>query len=536
MMPERLDAATLRRAMEIFAESLRAHREELNSLNVYPVPDGDTGTNLLMTQDAVVSALSPDGEEDMQALGAVIARASLKGARGNSGVILSQILRGICDEPPYDDAFGPKELAAALGRAAEEAHSAVARPAEGTILTVIRDAAQAAAAAAGDGDGCLVVVEAALKEARSSLARTKELLPELRQSGVVDAGGKGVVLLLDSLKAALADTEPSEQVGPLGPVGQMVGSRDAPKLEFALEVQYLLEAPDEAVAPLREALARLGDSVVVVGGNGLFNVHVHTNDSGRVVELGTQAGKPRDIQIADLQGEVVDCIGGQARAVRVAEQVTALVAVADGDGLAKAFASLGATVVKGGPGNAPSPDALVEAIDSASARAVIVLPNHPDVAPAAERAATRSAQEVLVLPSLSIPSGLAAATAFSPLAAVEQNERRMADAAEACGWAELTRADRDTRTPAGPVGRGGWVGTARGKVVSVTTSASECAVQVIRGLAGEDAEAIILIEGDDASPEDRRAVRTALEQAFPGLDLEVLDGGQPRYPFLIGVE
>jgi DAK2 domain fusion protein YloV len=535
-MADRLDAATLRRVMEIFAESLRTHREELNSLNVYPVPDGDTGTNLLMTQEAVVAALPPAGEDDLRALGATIARASLMAARGNSGVILSQILRGICEDPPHDGAFDGKELAAAFGRAAEEAHRAVARPADGTILTVMRDAAQAAAEAAGEDGDCLIVVGTALQEARSSLARTRELLPELRRSGVVDAGGKGVVLLLDSIEASLADSVTSERVGPLGPVGQMVDSGPTPELEFAFEVQYLLEAPDDTVAPLRAALARLGDSVVVVGGNGLFNVHVHTNETERVIELGVEAGTPKDVQIADIKGQVVDCIGGQARAVRVAEQDTALVAVAEGDGVAEAFASLGALVVRGGPGETPSVDGLIEAIEGASAPAVVLLPNHPEVVPAAERAAARSTKEVLILGSPSIPSGLAAATAFNPLASAEVNMTDMGKAVEACGWAELALAERDASTQAGPIRRGDWVGTARGSVACVGASPSECAVRLVRGLAREDSEVITLIEGKEASPDERRAVQEALERAFPGLNLEVLDGGQPLSRFLIGVE
>jgi fatty acid kinase len=534
---DRLDAATLRRAMEIYARSLRDHRDELDSLNVYPVPDGDTGTNLLMTQEAVVAALSRAGAEaDMQSLGAAVARAALMGARGNSGVILSQILRGIWDEPPHDGAFGPKDLAAALGRAAEKAYEAVARPAEGTILTVIRDAARAAEPAAGGEGGCLVVLEAALEEARSSLARTREVLPELSRAGVVDAGGKGVVLLLDALRAALAGEGPSEPVGPLGPVGRTGGPPDVERLEFAYEVQYLLEAPDGAMSPLRRALAGLGDSVVVVGGNGLFNVHVHTNEPGKAVELGVEAGRPRDIHIVDLEEQVVGCIGGQARAVRVAEQATALVAVAEGDGLVEAFASLGSLVVKGGPGNNPSVGELVEAIEAAPTEAVILLPNHENVAPAAEMAAARATKEVRIVASRSMPSGLAAATAFNPLARAEDNVRAMQEAGEACGWGELARAERDARTPGGPVRRGDWIGTARGEVVSVSDSPSASARDVVRRLAGEDAELITVIVGALASPEQRQAVQAALERALPGLELQVLDGGQPLYPFLIGVE
>jgi hypothetical protein len=536
LMADRLDAATLRRAMEIYAESLRDHRAELDSLNVYPVPDGDTGTNLLMTQEAVLSALPrPDAEDDMQLLGAAIARGSLMGARGNSGVILSQILRGICEEPPPNGAFGPKDLAAAFHRAAEEAHRAVARPVEGTVLTVMRDAARAAEEADGE-DGCLVVVEAALERARSSLARTKELLPDLRQAGVVDAGGKGIVLLLDAIRAALAGEGASEPVGPLGPVGQSSEAREVGPLEFAHEVHYLLEAPDEAMPGLRRALAGLGDSLVVVGGNGLFNVHVHTNEPAKAVEVGAEVGRPTDVQTVDLEGQVLDCIGGQARAVRVAEQVTALVAVVEGDGLATTFASLGALVVRGGPGNNPSVGDLVEAIEAAPAGEVIVLPNHENVVPAAQKAAAEVAKDVRVVPSPSIPAGLAAATVFSPLAQMDENAQAMEEAAHACGWGELVRAERDAQTPAGSVRRGDWIGTIRGQVASVGESLSASARHVGRGLAEEAAEVVTLIVGADVMQEEREAVRAALEEALPGLELQVLDGGQPRRPFLVGVE
>jgi DAK2 domain fusion protein YloV len=531
---------TLRRAMEIYAGSLRRHRDELNSLNVYPVPDGDTGTNLLMTQEAVVAALPPaDGPDDLETLGAAIARGSLMGARGNSGVILSQILRGICEVPPPDGALGPRELAAALRRASDEAYRAVARPVEGTVLTVMRDAARAGWEAVEEGAReCVVIAEAALREARTALDRTRDQLPSLREAGVVDAGAKGILLLLDALRAALAGEEPLEPVGPLGPVGQVSDDRDVPSLEFPFEVQYLLEADDGAVPALRNSLAELGDSLVVIGGNGLFNVHIHTDQPDRAVDIGAQAGRPRDVQVADLREQVTDCIGGQARAVRVAEQVTGLVAVVEGDGLTKTFASLGALVVKGGPANVPSSEALVESIESVSGSSVIVLPNDLTVTRAAESAAQQATKQVLALSTAAVPPGLAAATAFNPLAPIEQNAPAMAAAAASCTWVGLTRVDRDGGTPAGSVRRGDWTGARNGHVVSVGTSAAECAVQVVRGIQDieDQADVMTLIEGADALPEDRRAMRSALEEAFPGLHLEILDGGQPGSPFLLWIE
>jgi fatty acid kinase len=539
-MADRLDATTLRRAMEIFAGSLRDHRAELDSLNVYPVPDGDTGTNLLMTQEAVLSSLPAEGTgDDLRALGAAISRGSLMGARGNSGVILSQILRGLCERPPTGDAFGPTELARALRRAADEAHRAVARPAEGTILTVIRDASFSAEAVVGDDEvGCSVVARAALRGAHRSLLRTRELLPELREAGVVDAGAKGIVLLLDALHAALAGEGPSEQVGPLGPVGHTTEAPRAANLEFPFEVQYLLEAPDEAMPRLRQEVAELGDSLVVVGGNGLFNVHVHTKWPERAVEAGERVGMPNDVQITDLQEQVVDCIGGQARAVRIAEQVTGLVAVVEGDGLTKTFVSLGALVVSGGPGNAPSPEALAEGIEAVSGSSVIVLPNDPQLGGMAERAARHATKEVLTVRSAGIPPGLAAATAFNPLASPTENVAAMTTAAAECTWAELMPVDRAAGIPAGSVKGGGWTGSRDGHVVCVRESAADCAIQVVRGLEDieDQADVVTLIEGADALPEDRRAVRAALEEACPDLHLEVIDGGQPGAPFLLWVE
>jgi DAK2 domain fusion protein YloV len=537
-MSERLDAATLRRAMEIYAGSLRRHREELDSLNVYPVPDGDTGTNLLMTQEAVVAALPPaDGRDDLETLGAAIARGSLMGARGNSGVILSQILRGICEVPPPDGAFGPRELAGALRRAADEAYRAVARPVEGTVLTVIREAARAASEAVEEGaqEG-VAIAEAALREARSALDRTRDQLPDLREAGVVDAGAKGIVLLLDALSAALAGEESSEPVGPMGPVGQISDDRDVPPLEFPFEVQYLLEADDGAMPALRSGLAGLGDSLVIVGGNGLFNVHVHTDQPDRAVAIGARAGRPRDVQIADLREQVTDCIGGQARAVRVAEQVTALVAVVEGDGLTAAFASLGALVVTGGPANEPSLQRLADAIEAVPADAVLVLPNHENIAPVALEAAESSTKEVLVVETLSIPSGLTAATVFNPLSDVEENATAIREAVKSSGWGELSRADDDAHTPTGSARRGDWIGTVRGVVVSVQGSATEAAGDVGRLLGHQDADVVTLIVGADAAPGEREAVETALREALPDLELQVLVGGQPGSPFVIGIE
>lgn len=549
-----LDAPTLRAAMVLFCEALREHREEIDSLNVYPVPDGDTGTNLLATQEAVRRAVEAlPRNADRSTLGEAVARASLLAARGNSGVILSQVLRGLFQtlaQRPAGPA-GPEAVAAALEEAAAAAHRAVARPEEGTVLTVLRDAAAGARRAAGDGGDVVGVLEAALEAARASLARTRDTHPALRAAGVVDAGGKGVVLLLDALLAALRGHGLTEPVGPPGPVGraEAVGrgagqpaprsagvGRGSEALTHPFEVQYLLQAQEPAVTELRRRLEAVGDSLVVVGGGGLYHVHLHTDHPRTAVELAEAVGQPRDVSVADLREQVDRCLAGQARAVRVGErQQCALVAVAEGEGLGRVFGSLGALVVTGGPGNNPSVGELLAAVEAAPADAVVLLPNHPNVLPAARACAQASRKEVLVVPALSVPAGLSAAAAFSPFLSAAATARAMEEAAARVRAGEVTRAERDARTPAGPVARGDWMGMVEGEAVYVGPSVVEAALDVVRRLADEDSEVVTVLVGSGLTDDERRQVEEAL-RALGSLEVEVVEGGQPRYPILLGVE
>ena len=544
-MPGILDPATFRRGMEIFADQLRLHRDQIDSLNVYPVPDGDTGTNMLMTQEAVVAAVrSIPVTARTEDLGTTVSRAALLGARGNSGVILSQILRGMCERLPSSGAFVPTELAAALDHAAREARRAVGRPVEGTILSVLGDAARAAGeSAAADPTGDIAsVLQAALDEARRSLARTTERLPELKNAGVVDAGGKGVVLFLDALHAAIQGEAPSEPVGTMGPVGHPSGYGAPRVIDPDLdgigqhEVQYLLEAEEIAIAPMRAALADIGDSLVVVGGGGLYSVHVHTNDPDRALEAGSRAGEVRDVRVASLRDQMTGCLTSQARAVRLAEEVCSLVAVAEGDGLSRTFRSLGAAVVRGSPGRNPSVDDLAATIAACSTDAVVVLPNQPNVAPLAELAAAQTSKDVRVVPVASIPAGLSAATVFNPLATLQENAKVMEEAARACRSGEILRAGREAETPAGGVGGGQWLGIADGEVVAAGAEPAAVATELVRGLAPETAEVLTIVVGADAEAADVRSVEAEVRRTFPSLELEIVEGDQPEHPFLIGVE
>ncbi|MFN2544273.1 MAG: DAK2 domain-containing protein [Actinomycetota bacterium] len=538
-MPRRLDGAALREAMIRFHEALQTHRDEINSLNVYPVPDGDTGTNMLLTQQAVRDELAALGDADLGSVAEAVARASLMGARGNSGVILAQAMRGFVGALE-EAGVGGRGLARALEAAASEAYRAVARPARGTVLDVLADAASAAEGAAEAGDAGDVAA-AALRGARDSLAATADVLPELRQAGVVDAGGRGILLFFDALHAALTGSEMVERVGAMGPVGQPgPASRqdDLPSTAFRWEVQFLLDAPDDEVASLRHELERIGDSLVVVGGGGTWKVHVHTNDPDGATALARGAGTPASVEITDLEGDVERCRAGQARGIRTAEeeQATALVAVADGDGLERILSSLGAEVVRGGPGNNPSVGELLAAVDAAPSGAVLLLPDHENVLPAARRAAEESRKRVLVVPTLSVPQGVAAAAAFNPTAGLEENAEALREAVDGCAWASVATAIRDADTPAGAVREGDAVGFVAGEAVTVGSDTAAVALELVRRLVEPRHEILTIFAGAEIDDDDLLALEKLLREEHPDLEIEAHRGDQPGSPYLIGIE
>ncbi len=528
--------------MSRYLEALEAHREEIDSLNVFPVPDGDTGTNMLLTQRSVEDACRDADGSPLADLGEAISRAALMGARGNSGVILSQILRGFCGRLCAGEEPDGSDLAEALTLADQEARRAVARPVEGTILSVLREAAAAARETAERESDTGDVARAALEAAGESLERTREQLPELRAAGVVDAGAKGLVLFFDALVSAITGEPLSVEVGPPGPISRPEGVVQV-ESRYGYEVMYLIECPEDAVRQLREALDSLGDSVVVVGGGGLYNAHVHTDDPGAAVEVGIRLAPPRNIRITSLDQQVSEaCLATQVRQVRLGETEPpgeetgqSVVAVADGDGLQDLFLSLGALVVPGGPGDNPSVQELVEAIERAPGRVVHLLPNHENIVPAARAAALESGKDVEVVPTRSFPAGLAAALAFSPDDAAEANHEGMEAAAASTGSGEVAYAERSADTPIGRVDRGDCLGTSHGEVRVRGRDPEEVAVALARALLAEHHEILTLYVGAGVPNGQADRVAGALRAALTDLDVEVHTGGQ-RYPYLIGLE
>ncbi len=543
---ERLGPEHLRSVMSVYRDALRAHQDVVNRLNVYPVPDGDTGTNMALTVESVVSAV--DGARDMASTCHAIARGSLLGARGNSGVILSQILRGVSERCREAEWAGPGEVADALAVAAEAAYKAVMRPVEGTILTVVRAAAEAAGEAAARGKALVDVLDAARSGAAEILERTPEMLPVLKQAGVVDAGGAGFVLFLDALLHVVSGRQVPEPEAiehapaPGGAEAPASVGAEEHASDLRYEVMYLLEAPDEAVDAFKEAWAAIGDSIVVVGGDGVWNCHIHTDDIGAAVEAAIDCGRPRDIRVTDLRDQVEEerCLR-EARSGPVsqdpAETVpTAVVAVAAGEGIQRIFRSLGAATVTGGPSMNPSTAEILDAVEAAPAQHVVVLPNDKNVVPVAEAVDGLTAKTVRVVGTMSVPEGFAALLEYDAQGDADQNTEAMAEAAGRVVWGEVTQAVRATGSDAGRIDEGDWLGLSAGGLEVVAPTMAGAATGLLEKLVGSHHEVVTVVEGEGASAEVTSTLRDWLAQHRPGATVEVHDGGQPHYPYLLSVE
>ncbi|MGA2835431.1 MAG: DAK2 domain-containing protein [Acidimicrobiales bacterium] len=549
-----LDAAELCRVIGTFRDGLRSHQQLINRLNVYPVPDGDTGTNMALTLESVAAELDGLDGPDMTATCRAVAHGSLMGARGNSGVILSQLLRGLSDglDAPGGRP-GARELASALVTADELAREAVMRPVEGTILTVARSAAEAARTAADSGASLVGVAEAARAGAVESLELTPTLLPVLAQAGVVDAGGTGYVLLFDALLTVLDGREmpvppelPDVTAGSDGAFGPP-SDADAALAGLRYEVMYLLEAPDDTIPAFKEVWAGLGDSIVVVGGDGLWNCHIHTDEVGPAIEASLDAGRPRSIRVTDLLEEVEeerwvregagDVASGPSEIPLGPTPVTSVVAVASGDGIGRIFRSLGVQrLIAGGQSMNPSMAELVAAVDELDSDEVIVLPNNGNIRPVANRVDELSAKRVWVVPTETIAEGFAALLAYDPEADGETNAAAMEATARRVVPGEVTRAVRDSETSAGPVRTGDWLGLSRDAIEVVGDSVSDAACALLDVLVTDDHDLVTIIEGEGSSAAETRRITEWLKETRPAVETEVHHGGQPLYPYLFSIE
>ena len=550
-------ADALRDTVITFRDAMNRHAAGINLLNVYPVPDGDTGTNMSRTLDAVVTELET-ADHALESTCEAISHGSLMGARGNSGVILSQILRGLVTTLRTATPGSATKVAAALKAASVASYEAVLKPIEGTILTVVRETADAAQRAASDGATLAAMLHVARAAGRTALANTPEQLPVLKEAGVVDAGGAGFMLLMDAALHVVDGEplpEPSEASGPSQEQLDAVSHRasasgEVDVSELRYEVMFLLNIDDAKSKEFMQAWGKIGDSIVVVGGDGLYNCHVHTNDIGAAIEAPLElGGKPFKIRVTDLFEEMEEehaqreaQMGAAAKrpsAVSALPAVEcAVVAVCSGDGLAELFGQMGVQgVVTGGQTLNPSTAELLDAVEHMNSQQVIILPNNKNIIPVANQVNALTKKEVRVVPTCSMPEALAALVSYDPEADVDSNCEAMSDSAKSVVTGEVTQAVRDTNTDAGPVANGDWIGLVRGDgVVAIGSTMVLAATQLLDQLLSGNGELLTVITGNLATARSTEEIIAYMADKHPGVEVEVHPGGQPLYPFLFGVE
>ena len=544
---ERLDATDLAAVVVAYRDVLRTHQDVINRLNVYPVPDGDTGTNMALTVESVVKEIDDRAPKDMTTTADAISYGSLMGARGNSGVILAQILRGLADSVQDRDGMDGGVLRTGLTRAADGAYQAVQNPVEGTILTVARAAADGAAAS--NGSDLVEVLQAARDRAGDALARTPDMLPVLKSAGVVDSGGTGLVLLLDAfLHVADGRPLPEAPETPASVVdltGVPAEHHEANESGLRYEVMYLLEAPDDSIGSFREVWAGLGDSIVVVGGSGLWNCHIHTDEIGAAIEAAIEAGRPRNIRVSDLWEQVEeerwvrDAVAGPEAPPMPEEPVRcAVVAVCTGEGIRRIFWSLGVHhVVSGGQSMNPSTADLLEAIEAAPGEQVVILPNNKNIVPVAEQAANQASKPVRVIPTKGIQEGFAALMEFDPGGDAEDNVTLMTESSRRIVAGEVTRAVRASSFEGGPIAEGDYLGISRDRIEVVAGDLAGAAISLLERLIDDDHHEIVtVIAGEGASAADTRRITEWVDEHHADMSAEVHQGGQPLYPYLFSIE
>ena len=529
--------------IEAFRDALVAHRSALNLLNVYPVPDGDTGSNMTRTVESVVEEF--DGlaiEADMDSVTRAIAHGSLMGARGNSGVILSQVLRGLSSAFAEVDAVDGRLMADGLVAASTAAYGAVMTPVEGTILTVVRESSEAAAVVADGGGDLLAVAEATRAAGDQSLARTPALLPVLAAAGVVDAGGSGYLLLIDALLSTIDGRPLPDPPAVDGPNpsfdGDQSGIHGLGHEGSRYEVMFFLNAPDDSIEGFKEVWSELGDSIVVVGGDGVWNCHVHTDDIGAAIEAGIDVGRPHRIRVTDLIQEVEEQAWVRDQLVELDKVVPcAVVAVANGTGIRDIFRSLGVQwVVVGGQSMNPSTADILAAVEAVPSDQVVVLPNNSNIIAVAEQVDDQTGKVVRVVPSRGITEGFASLLAYDPQGTAEGYREAMAAVAATVVSGEVTVAVRDAGSDVGEIREGDHLGLSGGRVRVVAGSAFEALTGLLDDLVDDDHEIVTVISGEDAEAETTSAALAWLEAERPGVEVEVHNGGQPLYPYYVGVE
>ena len=561
------DGQDLKKAMMAGAAWLLEHRDAINALNVFPVPDGDSGSNMSATMEAAVRDIAASEDTSAGVIAAKLSHGALLGARGNSGVILSQILRGLAQGLDKKQTFTARDLAASLQAAQQLAYRAVLKPVEGTILTVIRETAEAARISAERGDDLVSLMQDIVMAARQSVARTPDLLPILKQAGVVDAGGQGLCTILEgawryvrgeaaqgAAPVATADTAGISQTARADVETRfIVSSEPAVKKgrvtieeEFGYEVVFLLQGEHLDVEAIRQRIIDMGGvSTVVAGDEKMLKVHTHTEWPGKILDYGVGLGSLLDINIENLQEQSL-AYAAQSEAehaqedAQVATQKVAMiatVAVVSGEGFAQVFQGLGvSSIVPGGQTMNPSTQELLAAVDSVPAQKVILLPNNSNVILSARQVLSLSSKQVYIVPTDTMPQGIAALLRFNFDADFDTNCKAMTEAATTIRTAEITTAVRSVQIEGVRVREGDYIGLIDGNLTIAGRDMQRVIRETLEHMGIERCEIVTLYFGEQVTPQEAEDTARRIKERYSQLEIEVVNGGQPHYAYILSAE
>jgi len=531
---------------EMFAVAtgwLEKNSADIDALNVFPVPDGDTGTNMLLTMRSTMEEAYRAPDRSASAVAKAMAKGALLGARGNSGVILSQILRGLAKGLADKETFNAVDLANAFQQSSEMAYNGISNPVEGTILTVIREAAEAAQAQASSGGSDLIqLMETVVNAANESVANTPSLLQVLMDAGVVDAGGQGLYTILDGALRylrgegeAMRFRKPQIIVSSIPVTGRLPQMVEADGVPYGYCTEFMLKGEKLEPDKLKGWLSKKGESVIVVGDESTIRVHIHTPDPGSVIHYATKLGTLHQLSARNMDEQHQDFLEMQKERMPAVD--TAIIAVVSGDGLADVFTSLGVSaVVPGGQTMNPSTKELLEAAESVAADKVIILPNNKNIVATAEQVQSLTEKTIEVVPTKTIPQGVAALLAFDYEANLKTNIEIMGKAISAVRSIEVTRAVRSTQLGGLKIKRKQPIGFLDGDLIAVGDAPADVLNQVLARLDLDKAEVITIYYGTDTEQAEAEQVSSGIRRQYPQLQIEVVRGGQPHYNYIVSIE
>ncbi|MEK4845888.1 DAK2 domain-containing protein [Bacillus sp. FSL W8-0183] len=539
------------------AHHLSQNAQIVDALNVFPVPDGDTGTNMNLSMTSGAKAVEETNTDHIGKVGVALSKGLLMGARGNSGVILSQLFRGFSKNIEQKETIDAKEFALALQAGVDTAYKAVMKPIEGTILTVAKDAAKKAVAVSATEDQIDRVLELTIEEARASLDRTPDLLPVLKEVGVVDSGGKGLLCVYEGFLASLRGEELPPKTASLPTLKELVSAEhhksaqshmNTEDIEFGYCTEFMVKFEEDKQSfdenAFREELSEFGDSLLVVSDDTLAKVHIHAEQPGDVLSYAQRYGSLINMKIENMREQHSSIVNEEKDHSLAAPKATAaekqrfgVVSVAMGEGIADLFKSIGASVViEGGQTMNPSTEDIVKAIDSIHAETVFILPNNSNIVMAAKQAATVSSREVVVIPTKTVPQGMSALLSLNEAASNEDNEAAMLEAIDHVKSGQITFAVRDTQIDGIDIAKGDYMGLYNGKITLTAKNQLDAAKELLTQMVTEDDEIVTIIKGEDASSDEMEALEAYIEETFEDVEVEVHDGKQPLYSYILAVE